>query len=264
MDGTPPPYPALGAVATQVAGALSAIEEKALARAPLEVDGTPIRRAAAMRVRVGFAFASAPPRGSSSDPDAVATLLGEIDELLSEVNGLAASSSLELAPALGACRNALVKEAIDFSEVAQRYVAAEPAVLAARAPARPRSTTGARAVSSVRAPKAAVDEGTRRPRGALIFLVLLVLAAAGYHGWNLFVGRPAVAGPPVFAGMPANSVGIESADGSIRTLQARPGEKLDPEAVKRFIEMEQAKGRVVVEGAPGYYVSTPAPPAPAK
>jgi hypothetical protein len=109
-----------------------------------------------------------------------------------------------------------------------------------------------------------VEAGVRKSHVQVILLVLLLLGAAAYHGRNLLFGSEPVTGPPVFAGMPPNTVGIESADGAVRTLQARPGEKLDPEAVKKFIELEQAKGRVVVEGAPGYYVSTPAPPAPAK
>jgi hypothetical protein len=86
---------------------------------------------------------------------------------------------------------------------------------------------------------------------------VIVAAMIGYQVWDRLVGRPSPAGPPTFAGMPASSIGVESPDGRVRTLRAKPGAKLDPEVVRKFVEMEQAKGRVVVEGAPGYYVSTP-------
>jgi hypothetical protein len=202
---------------------------------------------------------ASPPSGSNSDAAAVAALLGEIDGLLAEVNVLAGAASPELAPALGACRNALVKEAIDFSEVAQRYVPAEPAQPVVRAPTHTK-VPAARKLSSERVPVANIEgESGGSSSGKWILLGLIAAAAAAYHGWNLVAGAPVPAGPPTFAGMPSNTMGSQSADGKSRTLQAKPGEKLDPEVVRKFVESEQLSGRVVVEVAPGFYVSTPAP-----
>jgi hypothetical protein len=121
LTGAVPPVPAIAGVAAKVAGALSDLEKVSLSRAPLEIDASPVRRAAAMRVRVGVAIATAPPAGTAADPDAVAALLAEIDELLFEVNDLAVSAPPLLVAALSRCRSVLVKEAIDFSEVAHRY-----------------------------------------------------------------------------------------------------------------------------------------------
>lgn len=121
VTGAVAPVPTIAGVAARVAGALSDLEKVSLARAPLEIDTAPVRRAAAMRVRVGVAIATAPPAGATADSDAVAALLAEIDELLFEVNALAASAPPLLVAALGRCRSVLVKEAIDFSEVAHHY-----------------------------------------------------------------------------------------------------------------------------------------------
>ncbi len=126
LTGAVPPVPAIAGVAAQVAGALSDLEKVSLARTPVELDAAAVRRAAAMRVRVGVALATAPPVGASADQAAVAALLAEIDELLFEINGLAAEAQPLLAAALGRCRSVLVKEAIDFSEAAQRYARLEP------------------------------------------------------------------------------------------------------------------------------------------
>lgn len=194
LDRTPPPFPAFGAVALQVADALSDLEVKALARAPLQIDGGPIRRAASMRVRVGVAFATAPPRGASSDSASVAALLAEIDDLLAEVNALASDAPPELAPALGGCRNALVKEAIDFSEVAQRYVAVD-APFAQEAPVVRRRAGVTRVRSSPRVPDGEREHG-KRQRMLYWVLAVAILAAGGYHGWQAWTSRQATVVAP--------------------------------------------------------------------
>jgi hypothetical protein len=263
MDRTPPPFPAFGAVAIQVADALSELEVKALARAPLQIDGGPIRRAAAMRLRVGVAFATAPPRGASSDPAAVAALLAEIDDLLSEVNALAVDAPPELAPALSACRNALVKEAIDFSETAQRYVAVD-APFAQEAPvARPRVMPSVRVLSDSRVSR---DErkGGRRSRNMVIALAISAALVAAYQVWNRISENAPSSPLPALAGVPANAIGLEAADGSSRIVRVKPGEQLDPGVLRKFMEDERLKGREVVEASPGLYVSRPAERVPTK
>jgi hypothetical protein len=173
LDASAPPDPAIGGVATRVAGELSEIEGKALRGAPLQVDSSPLRRAAAMRVRVGAALASAPPPGARADGDAVAALLAEIDDLLSDVNAVAASGSMELAAALAACRGALVKEAIDFSEVAQRYAVEAGLELQERSAA---GLGASGAYGAYGAPAAGARPGATRR--LLLFAVATVVAGA--------------------------------------------------------------------------------------
>ena len=170
-------------VASQVARSLSGLERAALAGAPLPFDASPVRRALAMRVRVGVAFATAPPPGSSVDAAAVARLLGEIDDLLSEVNALTETAATELATALGACRSALVKEAIDFSEAAQRYT---PAELTVDEGPLPRAGPGAAGAYG----GAGVLAMARTPQAVVIALVACAaLAVAWGWGWGLLAGR---------------------------------------------------------------------------
>jgi hypothetical protein len=262
VDGAAPPIPELGDVAAQVAAALSDIERAALLGASPGFDATPLRRAAAMRVRVGFAFASAPPAGSNSDSAAVAAFLGEIDALLSEVNALAAAVPEDMAPALGACRNALVKEAIDFSEVAQRYVPVEvePVPQEQRRPAK---VAGARVLSDARVSEAEKHYEKRQAR-IWIALGVAVVVAAAYHGWSFVQSRQVAVAPPTLPGMPTNTLGIETPGGSLKVLMASPEEPLDPEVLRKFKEDEALKGREVLETAPGVFTSVPAAPASAR
>jgi hypothetical protein len=251
MDLTPPPFPALGAIAIQVAGALSDLEVKAIARAKLEFDGTPLRRAAAMRVRVGFALATAPPRGSTADPTAVATLLGEIDEILSEVNALAESAPAERAVGLGASRNALVKEAIDFSEVAQRYVVrdADPIPAAPRKPAKAAKAAKAAPAPRVLSVRSEPEPGpVARSRLLLVAVAVAALVAVAYHGYRYLQRRDAaeVALKPLLVPAPAGYRGLNSAAGGPTVLQPT-GEPVDRAGVEKFKSDEKAKGNEVIE-----------------
>lgn len=84
------------------------------------IDTEPVRRAAVMRVRVAVALSSAPGAGGAVDAGALSTFLADIDALLSDVNALAAGAPADVQASLEAMRNALVKEAIDFSEAVQQ------------------------------------------------------------------------------------------------------------------------------------------------
>jgi hypothetical protein len=258
VDSMPPPYPELANVAAQVAAAISELEVKALGGQRLAIDGAPIRRAAAMRVRVGYAFATAPPVGSHSDSGAVAALLGEIDGLLSEVSDLAADASAEVAPTLGACRNALVKEAIDFSEAAQRYVAVEsPAATAA--PVKRAPTPGAARVLSV-------EKGTPAPvnrsqRALVVVLAVAVLVAGAFHGYRYYQRRQAaLAAPPALPGIPSGFSAFKPAASAPTVLQ-QGGGAVDRAEIERFKDVEKAKGNDVLELPGGVMVVKPAEPA---
>ena len=245
MDRTPPPFPALDAIATQVASALSELEVKAIAGAKLEFDGTALRRAAAMRVRVGFALATPPPRGSIAEPTAVATLLGEIDEILSEVNVLADSAPAERAVALGAARNALVREAIDFSEVAQRYVARDADAI----PSPPRRTEKAGPAPRVLSVRSEPEPApaTRR-RALLVAVAVAALVAAAFHGYQYLQRHEAqeAALTPLLVPAPAGFRGLDAGAGGPIVLQPT-GEPVDRADVERFKADEKAKGNEVTE-----------------
>jgi hypothetical protein len=250
MDGTPAPFPALGPIATRVAAMLSDLEVKAIAGARLEFDAAPLRRAAAMRVRVGFALASVPPRGSAAEPTAVAALLGEIDDILSEVNALADNAPAERGAALGAARNALVKEAIDFSEVAQRFVQRD-----ADAIPEPQKLKAAKTVAAVPVPPRVLPVGgapepapDRRLRVMLVAVALAAAAALAFHGYTYLQRREAAEAAlrSVLVPAPAGYRGLESGGGGPIVLQPT-GEPVDRAAVEKLKADEKAKGNEVIE-----------------
>ncbi|HYG69627.1 MAG TPA: hypothetical protein VD838_18270, partial [Anaeromyxobacteraceae bacterium] len=100
--------------------ALTPIEKDALLGRPIPIDPEAIRRAASLRYRVTTAIRGAPSDGAEVDGGALSALLGEVDGALAAVAALAPSVPPDHASALEAIRNALVKEAIDLSEIAQR------------------------------------------------------------------------------------------------------------------------------------------------
>lgn len=254
LEGAEPPVPELAEVAAQVAAVLSEIERAALLGASPGFDATPIRMSAAMRVRVGFAFASAPPPGSNSDSAAVAAFLGEIDALLAEVNALAADAPEELAPALGGCRNALVKEAIDFSEVAQRYVPVEVEAAAATAPSP--KVAGARVLSVREEGEHPID---RRQRALLVACGVAAAAAAAFHGYNFWARTQAGAlAPPVEVAGPPGFTGVAAPGGGPTVLQPT-GAGASAAEIESFKEMEKLKGNQVIELPGGAVVVQPRP-----
>jgi hypothetical protein len=248
----------VSAVAVQVAAALTELERVVLRGSEAPVDADVIRRAAVMRVRVAAALASAPAPGSPVDEGAVHTLLGDIDALLSAVGGLAQTAPAEVQGALEAIRNGLVKEAIDFSEVAQRVGAAAPAkVEAPRASARAAQAR----VLSINAGRAAAE-----PRGSRWMAALLLacaLAAGGFHGWRFWQRRSAriaaTAGAP--EGMTTLAV---RPDGSRLLAPAAIDRAVDPAELARFEAAEAAKGNVVQPAGGGMLEVRPrSEPAPA-
>jgi hypothetical protein len=254
--GAVPPAGSPLAVAGDVVATLSDIERAVLAGNPQPVAAEPIRRAAAMRVRVGAALATVPSQGGEVDGAAVSAFLAEIDALLSEVNGLAAGAPPEVLPSLESVRNALVREAIDLSEAVQRASppgAPVPVAPAARpAPNRPQ----ARLLSIEAGP-------AKAPRGGVakwIALAVAVALAAGYHGWSWYHRRATRAVHR--AGLPAGFTEAPAPAGAPRILvPAGADEIFDAAEVARFRAVEEAKGNVVRESG-GMIFITPAPPAP--
>lgn len=237
---------------------MSELERQVVGGAAQPFDTQPIYRAAVLRLRVAAAVAAAPEPPARVDDEAVQRLLAELDAVLSLVNPLAQGAPPEHQPALEAVRNALVREAVDFSEVTHRITAGGPppppeATLrsAPRAPAQAR-------VLSVQAGEAEATPAERRRLGPLITLVVLLLAIAGVLGWQQ-LSRPPQRPPPTFQGAPANTVAVES--GPHRLLVATPGKQVDPAELERFKRQEAQKGNVVTEVAPGTWLIEPAPAA---
>jgi hypothetical protein len=187
-----------------------------------------------MRVRVAFCFASAPRAGSQSDAD--------------------------VQPALEACRNALVKEAIDLSEVAQRYVPVEVAAPAGPAPRPPKPVSRTRVLSNAVVTDAE-KRAERRQRWTWVALAATLAAAAAYHGHADWARSRAAGQAMGSVAAPAGFVGLPAPPGGVTVLQPS-GEAASPEAIAAFKEAERLKGNDVVELPDGTMVVRPRPPKP--
>jgi hypothetical protein len=250
-----PPGTPFGPVADVLAH-LTELEHAVLSGAPQPIDTEAIRRAAVMRVRVAVALATAPAPGGEVDVGAVSALLGDIDALLSDVNALAAAAPAEVQPALEQVRNALVKEAIDFSEAAHRVQPAEPIPAAEPQPTAPRGRAAQTRVVSV-ASKAEVEADEhqqKRQRRYWSALAVAVAAAAAFHGYSYVQGKPVEI--PLGVGALSNAASSDVPGG--RMVRAPDGGAFDPAELKRFAEDEALKGNSIREIRPGVVLVMPA------
>lgn len=240
------------AVVAEVMAGMSPLERAVLVGEPQPVDVEPIRRAAVMRVRVAIALATAPQApGAATDPAAVSALLAEMDGLLSEVNALLTAAPPETQPALEQVRNALVKEAIDFSEIAHRASSAEPPAPAAaeaeqRASARRAAGTRVLAIESA-AEREAGRSASRRRAGLWVGLAVAAAVAAAFHGERLLRAREAASALPAGrTGAPADAlISATPAPGSAVVIQGSGGRPLTPEELKRIEDAEFLRGNAV-------------------
>jgi hypothetical protein len=250
------PEAPLAAVTRQAVAAMSELERQALAGAPLPFDAQPVYLAAVLRLRVAAALASVPPPPARVDDPAVQALLAELDAALAKVNPLAAGAPPEHQPALEAIRNALVREAVDFSEAVHRLTSAgapPPIQEASRqAPRGPSSSSrGQPATSRVLSLQSGEGEEVqeeRRRRGPIAVLVAVLLLGAGYHAWG-YLNRPAPVAPRTYDGAPAGTRALVTPNGS--WLLAVPGASLDKAQLDRFKEQELKKGNKLLEVSPG-------------
>jgi hypothetical protein len=231
-------------------GALTELEKHALDGVPQGLDPVPLRRAATLRYRVTAAIGSAPAPGAPIDDAAGRALLAEIDEVLGTIARLATSTHAAEADAI---RHALVKEAVDLSELLQLLATPEaPAALPVRA-AKPWTRTPVPATRVVVPATAGED---RRSRGGWIALAVVALLVGAWHGQRL-LARPAPPPRPTVPGAPDGAFGYGGADGS-RIVISGTGQPMPPAQAEAFREREAAAGRSVREVAPGVYVSAPA------
>lgn len=253
LDSTPAPDDRLGPVAAWICRLLTDDDVKLMSGRWPGVDGGVLRRATAMRIRVGYASRSAPRAGAPSDAAAVSALLGEIDALTAEVAAAAAGAPEALAPIYQSLRSALVKDAIDFSEAAQRLVPREATAPAtAPTPRKPPRAATVRVLSV----KAGVDKGgDGRSRLLAAAFVLAVAAAATFHGYRYYLEVTAPQ-PPRPAGLPAglDAMVVPGAGATMITPTAEP---LDRAELERFREAERAKGNELVELPGGGFLLKP-------
>jgi hypothetical protein len=232
----------------RVAAQLGDMERVALSGAPFPLDAAPLRAAACLRWRMAAVLERARATGSPPAPEITGALPVEADAALSALKALAQAAGAELQPGIEAARNALVKEAIGFTDAIAAALA--PAEERRAAAGRPAERSVARVITNERAGE---TEARRRPVALFVALAVVVAIAAGYHANRLY-RRP---GPPRahFAGAPANTIGSDQ--GGLKVFSVLPGRKIDSGELEQLRAAERAKGNVVKEIGPGTYVIKP-------
>jgi hypothetical protein len=260
LAGEPPPEGTPLAFAAVAIAGLTRLERAVLSGAPQPFDTEPVRRAAVMRVRVAAALATAPLPGAAVDAAAVSAFLAEIDALLSDVAALAAAAPAGEQASLEAVRNGLVKEAIDFSEAAQRASATE-----APGPAAPRARIARTRVLSMSAERAE-EPAPPRQRALLAGLVVVVLAAAAFHGYRWWSAAARLREAPTLAVGLAGAIGppadLPDVANAPKVLTRADGEAFDAEELRAFAAKEARAGNTVQEIAPGTILVVPGNPGP--
>jgi hypothetical protein len=251
------------AVVQQAIAGLSELEREVFTGGAPGLDAAPIRHAAVLRLRVALALATRPPPGASVDGAAVAELLSEIDALLGAVKGLLAAAPPEVQASLEAIRNALVKEAVDFSEASHELGLADSATLAARpAASRPVAATRVVAVRSGTSEPEAVAR--RRSRFMWVVLAVAVVGGAAFHVYRWKQMDQAVAELRTYPGQPDGMRLLPAPPGAttreLVPLKGRP----DRAQVEKFKEQQRLLGKTVTEtGVGGLLIRPDAPVIPA-
>jgi hypothetical protein len=254
----------LRAVTEQTVAGLSPLEREVFTGGTLAVDAELVRHAAVLRLRVAAALATLPPPRTAIDGEAVAGLLSEIDGVLGAVKGLLADAPPEARVSLEAIRNALVKEAVDFSEACHQLGA--PELLGSAAPAR---TAASRAASAARFLSVKPGEDQRevaerkRSRLAWVLLALVVLGAGAFHGYRWWKVEQAVAQMKTLPGQPDRMMLLPAPPGATTRELVPMGGVPDRVQVERFKAQQKLLGNIVTETSMGGLVIKPeaAPPA---
>jgi hypothetical protein len=263
IAGVFPPSGSPLAVVAEVMAGMSPLERAVLLGEPQPIDPAPVRGAAVMRVRVAVALSSAPPPGSPVDAGAVSALLGEIDALLTKVNAIVAGAPPELQPSLEQVRNAVVKEAIDFSEAAHRAASeleAQPAAPGVTGAARRAAQTRMLSVASEAERQIDRIEEKRR-RTAWVILAVVIILGGGFHGYEYWKRRVAIASSQAAritrTGAPADATVNEPARGAPVVIQSKGGRPFTPEELKRMEEEEGLRGNTVRQASPSSVIILP-------
>jgi hypothetical protein len=254
LAGRPDTSP-LRAVIEQTVAGLSGLERDVFSGA-VPVDAELIRHAAVLRLRAAAALATRPPPGTPIDSAAIAELLSEIDGVLHQVKALLDGATPEVKPQLEAIRNALVKEAVDFSEACHEIGTAELPLVPA--PARITGRAAAARVLSSRAGLDTEDRPEERRRRVLPLVILAVVLASGaaYHASTIYLAPPKQQ-PTTFEGAPAGTMAVQN--GNAYFLVALPGKKVSGAELEGFKQREARRGNRVREVGPGTWIIEPAP-----
>jgi hypothetical protein len=218
---------------------------------------------------VAVALATAPAPGGAVDQGAVSAFLADIDALLSDVNALASEAPPEVQASLEAMRNALVKEAIDFSEAVQRAAPAE--ALPQPAPAARRAPPGVRVVSVATQGEIDLAQAeAKRQRRAYVLLGVVAVIAAIYHGYG-YLERAKIARderPTRSSAPPGAMVAPHGSDRAPVMVRSKDGAPFSAEELSRIQSEEALRGNLVRETSPGAVLILPqgganGPPSPA-
>jgi len=255
LAGRPDTSP-LRAVVEQTVAGLSGLERDVFSGVA-SLDAELIRHAAVLRLRAAAALATRPPSGTPVDSAAIAELLSEIDGVLHQVKALLDGATPEVKPQLEAIRNALVREAVDFSEACHEIGTAELPL--APAPAR---ITGRAAAARVLSSRVGLDQEDRpeersRRTGPIVTLMIILLLGGGYHAWNLYTAPPKLP-PATYEGAPAGTMAVQN--GRSYFLVTLPGKVVNAAELEAYKQREARRGNHVREVTRGTWIIEPAKP----
>ena len=250
VEGVPTPPGPQREAADAVAASLSGLERGALQGAAIPVEADLVRSASVLRLRVALALASVPAPGSPVDDGAVQALLGELDAALGRLKAAAEGCPADALPGLEALRTALVREAIDLTEVVQRLgPAGAPAALPAAAPAaaaRPVPRKARRPAETDFVVEVADESSGRKVLWTLLALALLAGVAFHVHRYLTRPVPPSVHVP----GAPAGSVATRPAAGKPVVL-VKPNGAFDAAELETLRAQEEIRGKTVRQLSPG-------------
>ncbi len=253
----------LRSVIDQVVAGLSTLERDVFTGGAAPFDAELIRHAAVLRLRAAAALASRPPPRTPVDSVAVAELLSEIDGVLTRVKALLDGATPVQRPQLEAIRNALVREAVDFSEACHEIGTAElplgpgrPAEVASRAAANARFLSDRIGEDEVE-----VTE-RKRSRAVWVLLALVVLGAGAFHGYRWWQTEQLVAKFPTLPGQPDGMRLVPAPRGAASVELLPLGRPPDRAQVERFKAQQKVLGYTVTETAAGGLMIRSDPPAP--
>jgi hypothetical protein len=215
-----------------------------------------------LRLRAAAALATRPPPRTPVDSVAVAELLFEIDGVLTQVKALVDGATSEQRPQLEAIRNALVREAVDFSEACHEIGTAELPL----GPGRP-GEVASRAAASARFLSDRIGEDevevAERKRGRLVWalLVLALLGAGAFHGYRLWKTEQVVAQMKTLPGQPERLMLLPAPPGATTRELVPMGGVPDRAEVERFQAQQRLMGNTVTETSlGGLVIKLAAPP----
>lgn len=253
----------LRSVIDQVVAGLSTLERDVFTGGAAPFDAELIRHAAVLRLRAAAALATRPPPRTPVDAVAVAEFLSEIDGVLTRVKALVDGATPEQRPQLEAIRNALVREAVDFSEACHEIGTAELPL----GPGRP-GEVASRAAANARFLSDRIGEDEvevierKRSRAVWVLLALVVLGAGAFHGYRWWQTEQLVAKFPTLPGQPDGMRLVPAPRGATSVELLPLGRPPDRAQVERFKAQQKLLGKTVTETARGGLMIRSDPPAP--